>query len=106
VKTEKGDFIGRAALMEIKARALPRKLVGFEMTGRGVARHGYPLRDRDGREVGICTSGGPAPTVGKNVGLGYLPTAMTEVGTPFLVDCRGKNVEAVVVKTPFYRRPS
>jgi aminomethyltransferase len=106
VKAEKGDFIGRAALMEIKARALPRRLVGFEVTGRGVARHGYPLRDRDGREVGVCTSGGPAPTVGKNIGLGYLPTAMTELGTPFLVDCRGKNVEAVVVKTPFYRRPS
>ena len=49
VKVEKGDFIGRAALMEIKARPLPRKLVGFEVTGRGVARHGYPLRDADGQ---------------------------------------------------------
>ncbi|HEY8040992.1 MAG TPA: glycine cleavage T C-terminal barrel domain-containing protein, partial [Polyangiaceae bacterium] len=46
----------------------------------------------------------PAPTVGKSIGLGYLPTAMTEVGTTFLVDCRGKNVDAVVVKTPFYKR--
>jgi aminomethyltransferase len=105
VKLEKGDFIGRASLMEIKARPLPRKLVGFEMTGRGVARHGYTLRDREGGDAGLCTSGGPAPTVGKNIGLGYLRAAMTEVGTPFLVDCRGKNVEAVVVKTPFYRRP-
>jgi aminomethyltransferase len=115
VKVEKGDFIGRAALMEIKARPLPRKLVGFEVTGRGVARHGYPLRDLEGREVGICTSGSPGPTVGKNIGLGYLPTAMAEVagekppdmtatGTRFLVDCRGKNVDAVVVQTPFYKR--
>jgi aminomethyltransferase len=104
VKVEKGDFIGRAALTEIKARPLPRKLVGFEMTGRGVARHGYPLLDAGGREVGVCTSGSPAPTVGKNIGLGYLPTAMTEVGTPLLVGCRGKNVEAVVAKTPFYKR--
>ncbi|HEX8794671.1 MAG TPA: glycine cleavage system aminomethyltransferase GcvT [Polyangiaceae bacterium] len=104
VKVEKGDFIGRAALMEIKARPLPRKLVGFEVTGRGVARHGYPLRGPDGQEVGICTSGSPGPTVGKNIGLGYLPTAMAEVGTRFLVDCRGKNVDAVVVKTPFYKR--
>jgi aminomethyltransferase len=104
VKVEKGDFVGRAALMEIKARPLPRKLVGFEVTGRGVARHGYPLRDPEGREVGLCTSGSPGPTVGKNVGLGYLPTAMSEVGTPFLVDCRGKNIEAVVAKTPFYKR--
>jgi len=104
VKVEKGDFIGRAALMEIKGRPLPRRLVGFEVTGRGVARHGYPLRDRDGREVGLCTSGSPGPTVGKNIGLGYLPSAMSEVGTEFLVDCRGKNVASVVVKTPFYKR--
>jgi aminomethyltransferase len=104
VKVEKGDFIGRAALMEIKARPLPRKLVGFEVTGRGVARHGYPLRGADGSEVGVCTSGSPAPTVGKSIGLGYLPSAMAEVGTHFLVDCRGKNVDAVVAKTPFYKR--
>ena len=64
----------------------------------------YPLRDRDGREVGVCTSGSPGPTVGKNIGLGYLPTSMAEVGTKFLVDCRGKNVEAVVVPVPFYKR--
>jgi aminomethyltransferase len=104
VKVEKGDFVGKAALMEIKSRPLPRKLVGFEMTGRGVARHGYPLRDTDGNEVGVCTSGSPAPTVGKSIGLGYLPTTMSEVGTHVLVDCRGKNVEAVVAKTPFYKR--
>src|ERR1700722_430511 len=104
VKVEKGDFIGRAALMEIKARPLPRKLVGFEVTGRGVARHGYPLRNIEALEVGICTSGSPAPTVGKSIGLGYLPTGMAEVGTRFLVDCRGKNIDAVVSKTPFYKR--
>ena len=50
-------------------------------------------------------SGSPGPTVGKNIGLGYLPAAMTAVGTKFLVDCRGKKIEAVVVKTPFYKRP-
>jgi aminomethyltransferase len=104
VKVEKGDFNGRAALMEIKARPLPRKLVGFGVTGRGVARHGYPLRSLDGQEVGVCTSGSPGPTVGKNIGLGYVPSAMAEVGTRLLVDCRGKNVEAVVVQTPFYKR--
>jgi aminomethyltransferase len=103
VKVDKGDFVGRAAIAEVKSKPLARKLVGFEMTGRGVGRHGYPLRDLDGNEVGICTSGGPAPTVGKSIGLGYLPSAMTEIGTRFLVDCRGKNVEAVVVRTPFYK---
>jgi len=59
----------------------------------------------DGAEIGICTSGSPCPTVGKNLGLGYLPAAKTEVGTHFMVDCRGKNIEAVVVPTPFYKRP-
>jgi aminomethyltransferase len=104
VKLDKGDFVGRDALKRIKSEPLARKLVGFEVAGRGVARHGYPLRDRQGAQVGVCTSGSPAPTVGKNIGLGYLPSAMSEVGQVFFVDCRGKNVEAIVVKTPFYKR--
>jgi aminomethyltransferase len=54
--------------------------------------------------VGVCTSGGPAPTVGKNIGLGYLPSSMNAVGTKFLVDCRGKSIEAVVIPVPFYKR--
>jgi aminomethyltransferase len=101
---DKGDFVGKSALEAVKAKPLPRKLIGFEVTGRGVARHGYPLLDRDGKEVGICTSGSPGPTVGKNIGLGYLPAHMTEVGTQLQVDCRGKKVDAIVVKTPFYKR--
>lgn len=105
VKLEKPRFLGREALVAAKERGLERRLVGFEVTGRGVARHGYPLLSEDGRTVGICTSGGPAPTLGKNIGLGYLPTALTSVGTRFQVDCRGKCVEAVVVPTPFYKRP-
>jgi aminomethyltransferase len=104
VKLDKGDFVGRAALKAIGERPLVRKLVGFEMIGRGIARHGYLLRDTAGREVGICTSGSPGPTVGKNIGLGYVPTSMSAVGTRILVDCRGKNVEAAIVATPFYRR--
>jgi aminomethyltransferase len=104
VKLDKGDFVGRDALLKIKGEPARRKLVGFEVTGRGIARHGYPLRDASGAEVGICTSGSPGPTVGKNIGLGYLPTAMSAVGSNFLVDCRGKNIDAVVVPTPFYKR--
>jgi aminomethyltransferase len=103
-KLDKADFVGKTALQKVKSGGLGRKLVGFEVTGRGIARHGYPLRDLDGKEVGVCTSGSPGPTVGKNIGLGYLPTAMSEVGTKLHVDCRGKNVEAIVVKTPFYKR--
>ncbi|WP_437783521.1 glycine cleavage system aminomethyltransferase GcvT [Sorangium sp. So ce1097] len=104
VKLDKGDFVGRAALQRVKAEGPTRKLIGFEMVGRGIARHGYPLLDADGAKVGVCTSGSPGPTVGKNIGLGYLPVSMAAVGTPFQVDCRGRSVEAVVVKTPFYKR--
>jgi aminomethyltransferase len=104
VKMDKGDFVGRAALEAVKGKPLPRKLVGFEVTGRGIARHGYPLLDLAGKPVGVCTSGSPGPTVGKNIGLGYLPASMAEVGTRFQVDCRGKGIDAIVVKTPFYRR--
>jgi aminomethyltransferase len=104
VKLDGPDFLGKAALTEIRARGLSRRLVGFEMTGRGIARHGYPLLDREGRAVGTCTSGSPSPTLEKNIGLGYLPVPMAEPGTEFLVDCRGRHIGARVVPTPFYRR--
>ena len=105
VKMDKDLFVGKPALEKLVATPTDRKLVGFEVTGRGVARHGYPLKDTEGQVVGVCTSGSPGPTVGKTIGLGYLPTRLSAVGSRFLVDCRGKDVEAVVVKTPFYRRP-
>ena len=104
VKLDKGDFVGKDALARVKAEGPVRKLVGFEMTGRGIARHGYPLLDKSSAKVGVCTSGGPGPTVGKSVGLGYLPAIMSAIGTELLVDCRGRLVEAKVVKTPFYKR--
>lgn len=104
VKMDKGDFVGKTALEAVKAGGPSRKLVGFEMVGRGVARHGYPLKDLQGQSIGVCTSGGPGLTVGKNIGLGYLPVSMAAVGTRFLVDCRGKDVEAVVAPVPFYKR--
>jgi aminomethyltransferase len=104
VKQSKPMFIGKEALARVAERGPSRKLVGFEMVGRGIARHGYPLLDTSGQVVGVCTSGGPSPTLGKNIGLGYLPVGLAEVGTPFRVDCRGKSVDATVVKTPFYKR--
>jgi aminomethyltransferase len=100
----KGDFIGRAALERVKQTGLPRKLVGFEMTGRGIARHGYPIVDRAGKAVGQVTSGAPSLSLGKNVGLGYVPIALSETGTPLGIEIRGKVVDAVVVRTPFYKR--
>ena len=87
-----------------QAEGLPRKLVGFEMTGRGIARHGYPIVDRAGKTVGQVTSGAPSLSLGKNVGLGYVPIALSETGTPLGIEIRGKVVDAVVVRTPFYKR--
>jgi aminomethyltransferase len=105
VKLDKpGGFLGRDAIAKVKAEGPARSIVGFEMVGRGIGRHGYPLLDSDGKTVGVCTSGGPSPTLGKSIGLGYLPSGMTAIGTSFLVDCRGKSIEAKVVKTPFYKR--
>ncbi|EYF01716.1 glycine cleavage system aminomethyltransferase GcvT [Chondromyces apiculatus] len=106
VKLDKKDFIGRDALQRIKEQGLHRKLVGFEMVGRGIARHGYALLTTDGQRIGVCTSGSPGPTVGKNIGLGYVPVTSAEIGTPLLVDCRGRTIEAKIVKTPFYKRAS
>ncbi|HEU5073720.1 MAG TPA: glycine cleavage system aminomethyltransferase GcvT [Polyangiaceae bacterium] len=106
VKLDGADFVGKEALLEVKGRGPARRLVGFEMVGKGVARHGYPVLDLQGKPVGTCTSGSPSPTLGKAIGLCYLPTEMSNVGQEFLVDCRGKAIAARVVKTPFYKRPA
>jgi aminomethyltransferase len=104
VDLTKPDFIGKAALVAAKSAPPKRKLVGFEMTGRGIARHGYPIVDASGRTIGVCTSGAPSPTLGKSIGLGFVPPELSSVGSNLLVDCRGKAVGAVVVRTPFYKR--
>jgi len=103
VKLDAGDFIGRDALRVIRAEGLERKLVGFEMTGRGIARHGYPIVS-GGTRVGAVTSGSPSPTIGRNIGLGYVPRGLSKIGTPIAIEIRGKAVDAVVVSTPFYKR--
>jgi aminomethyltransferase len=100
----KGDFPGRAVLARQKKEGAPRKLVGFEMVGRGIARHGYPVYVGD-QAVGAVTSGTYAPFVQKNIGLCYLPSGQAEVGTEILVEIREKKVPARVVPTPFYKRP-
>ena len=103
VKLDANDFIGREALRGIKASGFDRKLVGFEMTERGIARQGYPIIV-GGSRVGEVTSGSPGPTVGRNIGLGYVPKALSKVGTTLGIEIRGKVVGAVVVRTPFYKR--
>lgn len=103
VKLDKPGFIGKAALEEQKAAGLSRKLCGFEMIGRGIGRDGYEI-EIDGVKAGWVTSGGPAPTLGKNVGLCYLPIANAVPGQKINVIIRGVAVEAVTVPTPFYKR--
>jgi aminomethyltransferase len=100
----KGDFVGRGVLEAQKKEGAPRKLVGFEMVDRGIARHGYPVYVAD-EPAGSVTSGSYAPFLQKNIGLCYLPTPRAAVGTPFHVDIRGRRVAAKVVPTPFYKRP-
>lgn len=103
VKADKGDFMGRAALEKQRAGGVNRKLIGFEMRGRGIGRDGYPVHV-DGTPAGWVTSGGPAPTLSKNIGLCYLPADRAEVGRPIEIIIRNQPVEAVTVQTPFYRR--
>jgi aminomethyltransferase len=107
VKMDKGDFVGREALVRQsvgrKDRGLTRKLVGFEMTGRGIGRDGYEVCVA-GAGAGWVTSGGPSPTLGKNIGLCYLPCTHAESGNKIQVMVRGQAVDAVTVPTPFYKR--
>jgi aminomethyltransferase len=101
--TDGKDFPGRAVLEAQKQSGAPRKLVGFEMVGRGIARHGYSALMGE-EAVGAVTSGTYAPYLQKNIGLVYLPAGRTAVGTEFDVDIRGRRVPARVVPTPFYKR--
>jgi len=104
VKLNRGEFVGRDALLAIQEAGPVRKLIGFEMTGRGIGRHGYPILDADGEKVGQVTSGSPGPTVGKNLGLGYVPVALATPGTSLGIEIRNKVVDATIVDTPFYKR--
>ncbi len=102
VKLDKGDFLGRDVLMRIKAEGPRRRLVGFEMTGRGVPRAGCPVQS-DGRSVGQVTSGSYAPTLDRNIGLAMVEAPVAAVGQVFDVVIRDRPVQAKVVKLPFYR---
>jgi aminomethyltransferase len=104
-KMEKTDFIGKSGLEKAKAKGVKRSLVGLEMTERGIARDGYKVLDNDGREIGYVTSGSPAPFLKKNIALAYVPLEFSAVGTALRVEIRGQGVGAVVVPTPFYKRP-
>jgi aminomethyltransferase len=103
VKMEKGEFQGRARLERQRAEGVRRRLIGFEMRGRGIARDGYEVRV-EGRPVGWVTSGGPSPTLNKNIGLCYLPSELATIGRSIEILIRAQAVEAITVATPFYKR--
>ena len=103
VSLEKGDFIGRSVLAPQKQSGPPRKLVGFEMTGRGVARAEYPIIAA-GRKIGFVTSGTFAPTLGKNLGMALVELGYATVGSEFGVEIREQTISAKVIARPFYKR--
>jgi aminomethyltransferase len=104
-KMDKPAFLGKATLEKATANGVIRSLVGLEMVERGIARDGFKVLDISGKEIGYVTSGSPSPFLKKNIALAYVPTKFAEVGTQVKVEVRGQGVGAVVVPTPFYKRP-
>ncbi len=100
---KQGDFIGKEALLKIKQTGITRKLVGFQLDGKAIARHGYKIF-KAGEEVGIVTSGMFSPILKQSIGLGYVKIDYSKIGTTLAVDIRGKEFPAQIVKTPFYQR--
>ena len=103
VKLNKGEFIGRDALLKVKEEGPKRKLIGIEMIERGISRAGYAIYENN-LPIGALTSGAPSPTLNKNIGMGYVVIAYANVGESVDIDIRGKHVAAQIVALPFYKR--
>ncbi|WMJ78292.1 MULTISPECIES: glycine cleavage system aminomethyltransferase GcvT [unclassified Sedimentibacter] len=103
VKLSKNNFIGRNTLSEQKASGLKRKLVGFEMLGRGIPRNRYEVHS-DGKKIGYVTTGSYSPTLKKNIGLALVDAEYAKEKTPIEIVIRNKNVKAEVIKKPFYTK--
>jgi aminomethyltransferase len=99
-----GDFIGAPAIRERARAGHPRALAGFVLEERGVARAGCAVA-HGGRDVGVVTSGGPSPTLGKSIGLAYVPPPLAAVGSEIAIGIRGRAAPARIVETPFVRGP-
>jgi len=106
LKLDKGEFIGRQALIAVEQSAGPkRRIIGLEMVERGIARDGYSILSSDGESIGAITSGSPAPFLKTNIAMALVPTAVAESGGDLLVEVRGNRVRARQVPLPFYKRP-
>lgn len=104
VSLDKGDFVGRDRMAEVKEQGPERRTVGFKMTGRGGSPRTHYRVQVDGEDVGEVTSGAMSPSLGENIGLALVKRSVSGVGKPLQVVVRGKPVDAVQVKTPFYKR--
>jgi aminomethyltransferase len=104
-KLDKGDFIGREAMLKAKDAGITRKLVAIELEGSAFPRHGYAIQDANGKEIGQVTSGTVSPSLNKGIALGYVPTELSSIGSEVFVVCHNKPVKSKVVKPPFYKRP-
>lgn len=99
----KGDFIDRDYMLKQKANGLTRRLCGFEMVDKGIARHGYEVCNESGEVIGFVTSGTMSPSLGKAIGLAYVAAPLYKVSSEIFIRIRGKLLRAAVVKTPFYK---
>jgi aminomethyltransferase len=105
LKLDKGQFIGREALLGVQAAGGPkRKIVGLEMVDRGIGRDGYPVLNLEGREIGVITSGSPAPFLKTNIAMALVPAEVAASGEDVLVQVRANQVRAKQVAVPFYKR--
>jgi len=106
LKMDKGDFVGRDALLQVQARGGPeRKVVGLQMVDRGIGRDGYPLFSLDGEPIGQITSGSPATFLKTNIAMALVPATVAASASDVIVECRGNKVRAKQVPIPFYKRP-
>ena len=103
-KLKKGDFIGRDAILKVKEEGISRKLIGYQVLGKVIPRHGYPIYHQ-GEPVGMTTSGNHSPMLGHGVGMGYVPVSLAEPGTELQLNVRGGFHPIRVVPTPFYHPP-
>jgi len=104
-KFNKGDFIGKEILQQVKEKGPEKKLTGFIMKEkRSIPRNGYPVTDKDGKRVGEVTSGSRSITLGKNIGMGYVETAFAGEGTKVFIKIRNKKAEAVITSPPFIKK--
>ncbi|GGF73303.1 glycine cleavage system aminomethyltransferase GcvT [Wenyingzhuangia marina] len=97
------DFINKENILAQKENGVSKKLVGFEIVDKGIARHDYPIVDADGNEIGIVTSGTMSPSLNKAIGLGYVTTENSKIGDEIYIEVRKKQIKAKVVKLPFYK---